>query len=124
MEISGTIIKLLPLQTGQSKNGGWKKQDFILETEDQYPKKVCISAWGDKIDQFQLAEGKKIKAAINIESREYNEKWYTDVKVWRVDPLSDMPDNNTSEKMPPAHFETIPLPTDDFGSQGEDDLPF
>jgi hypothetical protein len=121
MEISGTIIKLLPLQSGQSKNGGWKKQDFILETEDQYPKKVCISAWGDKIDQFQLAEGKKVKAAINIESREYNEKWYTDVKVWRIDPLSDIPESNTP---PPFTTETIPPPTEDFSYQGEDDLPF
>ena len=124
MEISGKIVKLLPLQSGQSRNGEWRKQDFILETEEQYPKKVCISAWGDKIDQFQLAEGKQVKASINIESREYNEKWYTDVKVWRLEPLSDVA--APSGAMPPSNFDTLPPPpaNDNYQPPSEDDLPF
>ena len=44
MQINGKLINLLPLQTGQGKNGNeWKKQEFILETSGQYPKKVCIT---------------------------------------------------------------------------------
>ena len=50
MDISGKIIQLLPAQTGSGKNGQWKKQEFVLETGDTYPKKVCIAVWGDKID--------------------------------------------------------------------------
>ncbi len=52
MEISGNVISILPEVTGQGKNGTWRKQEFILETDGQYPKKVCIAMWGDKIDQF------------------------------------------------------------------------
>jgi hypothetical protein len=84
MEIVGKVISLLPLQKGQGKNGEWKKQEFILETEGQYPKKVCISVWGDKVDQFRISEGEKLTASIEVESREFNGRWYTDVKAWRV----------------------------------------
>jgi len=85
MEISGKVVQLLPLQSGQGKNGTpWKKQEFILETGGQYPKKVCISAWGDKVDQFAIQAGEQITASIEVESREYNGKWYTDIKIWKV----------------------------------------
>ncbi|GAB3650371.1 DUF3127 domain-containing protein [Echinicola sediminis] len=85
MEISGKIIQIMPEQSGNGRNGTWRKQDFILETEGQYPKKVCMTVWGDKIDQFGMQQGDTVKAGIEIESREYNSRWYTDVKVWRVD---------------------------------------
>ena len=49
MELTAKLIQLLPLQTGTGKNGEWKKQDIIVETEGQFAKKVCISIWGDKI---------------------------------------------------------------------------
>ena len=84
MEISGKVISLLPEQTGKGKNGVWRKRDFILETNAKYPKKVCISVWGEKIDQFNLKEGQIITASIEVESREYNGKWYTDVKAWKI----------------------------------------
>lgn len=88
MEIQGTITQMLPLQQGEGQKGTWKKQEFILETEGQYPKKVCMNVWGDKIDEFALAVGDKIKAGIQLESREYNGRWYTDVRAWKVDKLS------------------------------------
>lgn len=85
MEITGKIIKALPLQSGQGKNGVWKKQDYILEIpSEKFPKKVCITIWGDNIDKFNIQEGNIITAGIDIESREYNGKWYTDVKAWKV----------------------------------------
>ncbi len=85
MEITGRIVQLLPLQTGQGKNGVWKKQDFVIETDGQYPKKVCISAWGDKISENVLVEGKEVTVSFDIESREFNGRWYTDVKAWKVE---------------------------------------
>ncbi|MBX2961671.1 MAG: DUF3127 domain-containing protein [Cyclobacteriaceae bacterium] len=113
MEITGTVVSLLPLQTGQGKNGTWKKQEFILETPGQYPKKVCLSLWGDKVDENRLSEGDRITASINIESREYNGRWYTDVRAWKVQksmqeqremaPPPDqsfMPDTNSSDDLP------------------------
>ena len=48
LEISGKLLQILPEQTGTGKNGQWIKQDFIIETQEQYPRKVCFSAWGDK----------------------------------------------------------------------------
>ncbi|WP_026235566.1 DUF3127 domain-containing protein [Echinicola pacifica] len=85
MELEGKIIQIMPEQSGNGRNGTWRKQDYILETEGQYPKKVCMTIWGDKIDQFALKEGEAVKVGIEIESREYNSRWYTDVKAWRVD---------------------------------------
>ena len=84
MEISGKIIELLELKSGQSANGEWRKQEYVLETEAQYPKKVCFMAWGDKIEQFDIKKGDQLTVSIDLESREYNGRWYTDVKAWKV----------------------------------------
>jgi hypothetical protein len=84
MEITGKIINILPEETGQGKNGPWKKQNFILETQEQFPKKVCIMNWGDKVDLKSNGINTVVTVSINIESREFNGKWYTDVKVWRM----------------------------------------
>jgi len=85
MEVSGKIAQLLALQQGTGKNGVWKKQEFIVETSGEYPKKICFSLWGDKIDQSPLKEGTPVKVSFDIESREYNGKWYTDAKAWKVE---------------------------------------
>ena len=84
MEISGKILSLLPLQKGTGKNGEWKKQEFILETQSQYPKKVCVALWGPKVDQYKINAGDFISAKIEVESREFNGKWYTDVKAYQI----------------------------------------
>ena len=84
MEISGKIIERLPEKSGESANGTWRKQEYILETNNQYPKKVCIMAWGDKIDQFAIKLGENLVVSVDLESREYNGRWYTDVKAWKV----------------------------------------
>jgi hypothetical protein len=62
-----------------------KKQDIIVETDGQYPKKVCISIWGDKINEGQLQIGNLLQIDFDIESREYNNKWYTDIKAWKIE---------------------------------------
>ena len=57
--IEGRLIQVLTAQEGQSTRGAWKKQDFVIETSEQYPKKVCISCWNEKTDElykFQLNE--------------------------------------------------------------------
>jgi hypothetical protein len=85
MEINGKIVQVMAEQSGNGRNGVWRKKDYILETDGNYPKKVALAVWGDKIDQFNLQQGDQVNAGIEIESREYNGKWYTDVKVWKVD---------------------------------------
>lgn len=88
MEIQGKIIQIMPLQSGVGKASGkeWKKQDYILETLDaQYPKKICFNLWGDNIDRIALQVGEDVTVQIDVESREFNGRWYTEVRAWRVD---------------------------------------
>ncbi len=96
MDIKGRVIQVLALQTGEGKNGTWKKQDFVIETDGQYPKKVCISAWGDKINESALQVGNEINVSFDVESREYNGRWYTDLKAWKIDTLGATSSEPTS----------------------------
>ena len=88
MEIIGKVVRLGNLTEGTSARGPWRKQDLIIETEEQYPRMVCLTCWTNQIDEIQkFAPGQTIKAQIEISSREFNGKWYTDVRVWRFDPV-------------------------------------
>ena len=84
LEIKGKIIEVLPEKSGQSANGEWRKQEYVLETDANYPKKICFMAWGDKIREFDLKQGEAVEVSVDLESREYNGRWYTDVKAWKV----------------------------------------
>lgn len=121
MQLIAKLTQVLPLQTGQGRNGEWKKQDIIVETDGQYPKKVCISIWGDKITQQQLQPGTNLKIDFDVESREFNGRWYTDVKAWKVETVTG--DTYSSEMAPPPP--PIP-PAPDFGEPGSmpTDFPF
>src|SRR4030095_618907 len=85
MQLTAKLVQLLPLQTGTGKNGQWKKQDIIVETEATYPKKICVSVWGDKIDASNLQPGSLLKIDFDVESSEFNGRWYTDVKAWKIE---------------------------------------
>ena len=85
LNISGIVLNILPLQSGTSKAGNqWQKQDFILETGGQYPRKVCICLFGDNVAKFPLQVGQSVTASVDIESREFNGRWYTDIRAWNV----------------------------------------
>lgn len=85
MQLTAKLIQLLPIQTGTGKNGEWEKQDIIVETINQYPKNVCISIWNGKVDVRELEVGKEYIFHCNIESKEYNSRWYTAVTLWKID---------------------------------------
>jgi hypothetical protein len=85
MEIKGKIIQVLPPQGGISKSGNhWKKQEYILLTPEDQPSKVKFDLFGDLVDKFPLTVGDIVTIDINIESREYNGRWYTDVHAYHV----------------------------------------
>tara|TARA_R100001082_G_scaffold8635_1_gene5050 strand:- start:13 stop:288 length:276 start_codon:yes stop_codon:yes gene_type:complete len=84
MYIEGKIIQVNDEISGEGANGSWRKQDYILETQGDYPKKICFTVWGEKIDEFAIKKDEEVNVSINLESREYNSKWYTDVKAWKV----------------------------------------
>jgi hypothetical protein len=112
MQLTAKLVQLLPLQTGTGKNGQWKKQDIIVETDATYPKKICISIWGDKIDAGQLQPGNQLKVDFDVESREYNGRWYTDVKAWKIEvagPPSQQPGDN-----PGMPLQNSPVMDDDL----------
>jgi hypothetical protein len=115
MNIIGKVTDLLPLQTGISKNGQWRKQDIIIETSGQYPKKICISIWGDKINEKQLVIGNNLDISLELESREFNGKWYTDVKAWKI----DWTEKPTIKEPEDFHFST-----DENNEDENDILPF
>ena len=120
MQLTAKLVQLLPLQTGTGKNGEWKKQDIIVETDGQYPKKVCISIWGDKIAGNQLQIGNSLNISFDVESREYNGRWYTDVKAWKVEPAgssSSSPSSASQTKEEDFHNTS-------FTSDSDEDLPF
>lgn len=114
MELSGKVIQILPEIGGNSKSGNpWRKQEFIIETGGQYPKKVCVSLWGDKIDQYSLLAGDNVNLSVDVESREYNSRWYTEVKAFKVEKQGGS-----------ASYQQMPE-VDTFHPDGEEDkLPF
>ena len=120
MQLTAKLVQLLPLQTGTGKNGQWKKQDVIVETEGQYPKKVCISIWGDKINEDLLKVGSQLNFSFDVESREYNGRWYTDVKAWKIEVAGAAPVDRPADDQ--VYFdEGHP---DSNREETKDDLPF
>ncbi|MBO7648306.1 MAG: DUF3127 domain-containing protein [Bacteroidales bacterium] len=108
LEITGILKLKLPIQQGTSKTGNpWMKQEFVIETQEQYPRKICANLWGDKTDMLnQFAEGQLVKVSFDLESREFNGKWYTDVKAWKLEPVTE-PQIPT---MPAGYMQTTPPP--------------
>lgn len=114
MEISGKIIAVLPVATGEGKNGTWRSQDYVLETTDQYPKKVCFNLFGDKIEQFAIAIDEVVNVSFDIDSKEHNGRWYTNIRAWKVDKTGA----NTTTAAPVASFNA------DVNANEGTDLPF
>jgi len=120
MEIKGKLIQLLQPQTGEGKNGPWKKQEIIVEIPGQYPKNICIAIWGDKINESQLQVGNMLTVQFDIESREFNGRWYTDVKAWKIESAASG-GTSSSDNFPESAPPVTEVPD---SSDGSDDLPF
>ncbi len=115
MELTGRVSRILPLQSGEGRNGTWKKQEFIIETANgPVARKVCFTMWGEKIDQFRLTENEEVEVSFDLESREFNNRWYTEAKAWKVARKS-APKPGVPDEEPPPDFSPFP---------GGDDLPF
>lgn len=127
MELEGTLITKLAVQSGKSARGDWAKQEFVIEYQDgNFPTKVCINVWGaDKVKElgsFRL--GEKIHVSFNISSREYNGKWYTDLRAWRI--TSSAAAGGQAYGPAPASSEPLPSPAPELTADDMpgDDLPF
>ncbi len=139
MEVTGKIINKLPMQSGVSKAGNnWSKQEYVLETQEAYPKKIFFSFFGDRANQYPLEVGDFVNLSFDIDSHEYNGRWFTSINAWKAekrDPnaqqgavpqqsVSAPQQTMTAPQSMAGVPGTVPPPPVDFGSNGNDDLPF
>ena len=129
LELDGKVVRVLQEQTGEGRNGTWKKQEFIVETLGEYPKRICFESWQEKTEIIKsLNDGDRVKVSFSLESREYNEKWYTNVRAWKIEklvangtpPPATGNQEQNAKKEEKVQNEEPPLPE----NKDEDDLPF
>lgn len=125
MEIQGKVIQILPIQTGIGKSGNnWANQQFVIETFDQYPRKVIIDIFGeDRIKNNPVDMDQKVEVSYDLESREFNGRWYTSVRAWKVKELNNEQEQAQTTQTPQ---ESAPLPFESEQTSNEEssDLPF
>ena len=123
MELSGKVIAVLEPRGGVSKTGNaWKVQEYVIETHEQYPRKMCFDVFGeDKINQFNIQAGEELTVHFDIDAREWQGRWFNSIRAWKVERV----DQNGPT---PPDVEEVPFPpmsTPDFSAGDEkDDLPF
>ena len=127
MEIQGKVIQILPQQSGVGRNGNpWAVQPFVIETLEQYPKKVHIELFGsDRINNNPFSVDEVVKVQFDIESREFNGRWYTSLRAWKVENSQQAAGDSVA---PSAPLPTAAPPAETLfpvaPQEGTSDLPF
>jgi hypothetical protein len=104
--VEGKVIHVLEIESGISNAGkDWSKKDFVIETDDQYPKKIAFTLFGDKVSLAPNI-GEDVKVYYNLESREYNGKWFHNVNAWKIEKLGDAPKDEAQEEPSPDNNDT------------------
>lgn len=102
MELQGKCIVALSIESGTSKSGNaWQKRNFVIETPGQYPKKVCMQLFGDKVNECPNV-GEEVKVSFDAESREWNGKWFTQLNAWKVERQGAQPVYQQTQPQAPA----------------------
>lgn len=126
MELAGKVIAVLEPRGGVSKNGNeWKVQEYVIETHDQYPRRMCFDVFGaDKIQQFNIQVGEELNVFFDIDAREWQGRWFNSIRAWKVERVG------AAQQMPPMDAPFSPMnaapaaPVDFAASDEKDDLPF
>ena len=124
MELTGKVIAVLEPRGGVSKTGNpWKVQEYVIETHDQYPRKMCFDVFGeDKISQFNIQMGEELTVSFDIDAREWQGRWFNSIRAWKVERVSNQPANSQDVNVPFPPMSSAPV---DFSNNDEkDDLPF
>lgn len=127
LEIEGRIARKLNVQTGTSARGTWAKQEFVVEyQEGNYPTQVCMNVWGeDKVKDLERYQvGDRVKIAFNLSSREYNGRWYTDIRAWRIEPAVVAQSGHDYAASAGNYSAPLPSADDMSAPLSDDDLPF
>ena len=127
MELQGRVIAVLEPRGGVSKSGNeWKVQEYVIETHDQYPRRMCFDVFGtDKIQQFNIQMGEELKVSFDIDAREWQGRWFNSIRAWKVERVAA-----DGGQMPPVAPPFPPLnaapsaPADFSATDEKDDLPF
>lgn len=119
--LKGKLSRILEPESGTSKAGNqWKKQEFLIETSDQFPKKVCFTLFNDKVNALAgLNPGDEIEVSFDVESREFNNKFYHNLNAWKIEKPG--PQKATGDFPPPLTLDD--MPEESFDDQ-PGDLPF
>lgn len=134
MELQGKIIAVLAPREGTSARGPWKSQEYVIETHDQYPKKMVFNIFGaDRIEQFAIKTGEEVIVSFDIDAHEYNGRWFNNIRAWniqRVDAAAVMAGAPataapvTPQPAQPAAQQAPFPPAQESAGSPEDDLPF
>ena len=123
MELSGKVIAVLEPRGGVSKTGNpWKVQEYVIETHDQYPRRMCFDVFGeDKITQFNIQVGEELTVHFDVDAREWQGRWFNSIRAWKVERVSAQQSAPVDAGVPFPPMNAAPV---DFSGDEKDDLPF
>ena len=133
MEIIGKAIAALPVKSGVSQRTGeqWQSREYVIETQEQYPKKMCFEVFGtDKLKEFNIRNNDLIKVHFDISAREYNGKWYNSIRAWKVEHVNQdgsaagATANQVAASSPQAPQAPATKVASTTKQESDDDLPF
>lgn len=143
MEITGKIIAVLPERSGVSARSGaeWRCATYVLETMEQYPRKMCFEVFGtDRIQQLNIQGGQSYTISFDIDAHEYQGRWYNQIRAWKAEapaaapaapeapfanaPAAPFPPVSEAAAQPAAPAASQAVESDPFGAGGDSDLPF
>ena len=134
MEIQGKVIAVLPERSGVSARGEWKSQTYVIETQEQYPKKMAFDVFGaDRLAQFNIQSGEVINVSFDIDAHEYQGRWFNSIRAWNVTKVSQQAmasSANAAGVANPTNQQNLFPPEQQSAQQQEqqrgnyDDLPF
>lgn len=129
-DIYGKIIAVLPTRSGTSAKGTqWSSQTAVLETQEQYPKKVAFEVMNERISEFNLQVGEMLTVSFDIEAHDFNGRWYNNVRAWKVvrqqsSPQGTQPVATTATNNFPPTSPAGASPAPAGAQVGADGLPF
>ena len=127
MEFEGVVYKILPLTQGTSARGEWQRQDVVFELPSEFSRKICVTFFNKPSDVAKLREGATYTVSVNVESREYNGRWFTEARAWRITRKAaqqPQPQAPVADGLPPMDAFASDEPASTSSSAEVDDLPF
>ena len=129
MDLTGKVIAVLPPREGTSARGPWKSQEYVIETHDQFPRKMVFNIFGaEKIDPFAIKAGEELTVSFDIDAHEYNGRWFNNIRAWNIQRI-DAAAAQAASPIPAAQPQAAPQAPTPFppateSADSTDDLPF